>query len=174
MQIHLESDWSLFFFPSCNIWHLSLCPMSCSSAKEDKQKEKANRRLSEAGAAHPSGLIRPPRLPHRTGRFNGLQSGRGQRYVAFVVSTVAHSWKCPQTLCAVCSDHHRQDAVPWRVCHLPSGLLQHSSVCQYEKPRPAVPLHLPNQGRGRRSTGTCTCTDMQTHKHTNYATYRYK
>lgn len=54
----------------------------------------------------------------------------------------------------LCSDHHRQDVVPRRVCHLPSGLLQHSCVCQHEKPGPAVPLHLPNQGRGCRSTGT--------------------
>ncbi len=59
-------------------------------------------------------------------------------------------------------DHHRQDAVPRRVCHLSSGLLQHSSLCQHEKPRPAVPLHLPNQGWGNRSTGTHT----HTHTHT--------
>lgn len=70
-------------------------------------------------------------------------------------------------------DHHRQNVVPWWVCHLPSGLLQHSSLCQYEKPWPAVPLHLPNQGWGSRSTGTHTRLLLKSVKSTVYCLVEY-
>lgn len=70
--------------------------MSCLSAEEDEQEEKAHRQLAEGGAADPPGLVRPAHLPHRPGRFDSLQPGGGQRRVAAVTVDVSPSQKCLQ------------------------------------------------------------------------------
>lgn len=70
--------------------------MSCLSAEEDEQEEEADRQLAEDGAADPPGLVRPAHLPHRPGRFDGLQPGRGLRRVAAITVQVSLSQECLQ------------------------------------------------------------------------------
>lgn len=125
-----------------------------SSPKEDIQEEEAERRLSEAGATHPSGFIGPSSFSHRAGRFDGVQPGRGGCLLsAQPLATQPRAANVP-VLFAVAADHHRQNVVPRGERHLPGGLLQHTGVRQHEEPRSAVSLHLPNQGWWNRSSGT--------------------
>lgn len=143
------------------LYTTKLCWNWAFSSKEDVQEEKTRRWLTEGGATHPSGLFWPSCLSHSTGRFDSLQSGWGQclsesKPLSWGFKVPIFSWNAGTNdwILLVCSpDHHRQNAVSWRVCHLPSGLLQHAHLCQHEKPRAAVPLHLPNQGWGNRPTG---------------------
>lgn len=86
------------------------------SSKEDVQEEKVGWRVSEAGAAHTSGLIWSSRLPHRTRRFNGLQSGRGQwvaSLTSFIITVVTYIDGHARYRHAVTSPTVQQVVVQW-------------------------------------------------------------